>query len=120
MTPWSVLCVALIGPYTLNGKDGTSIDFMCFTLIDPATRWFEIVELPAVTKLTVPNMGNGKKVTCTNSTKEADTAFDKSFAQIGNLLYKAWFSRYPCYRYSIYNNGSEFKLHFCAYAIHTA
>ena len=35
-----------IGPYTLKGKDGTEIDFMCVTMIDPATRWFEIVELP--------------------------------------------------------------------------
>ena len=28
------------------GKDGTQIDFMCVTMIDPATSWFEIVELP--------------------------------------------------------------------------
>eukprot|EP00804_Cyclotella_cryptica_P023782 CCRYP_011156-RA/>CCRYP_011156-RA protein AED:0.40 eAED:0.51 QI:0/0/0/1/0/0/3/0/266 len=44
--PWEVLCVDLIGPYTLKGKDGTEIDFMCVTMIDPATSWFEIVELP--------------------------------------------------------------------------
>ena len=36
----------LIGPYTLKGKDKTQIDFMCVTIIDPATSWFEIVELP--------------------------------------------------------------------------
>ncbi len=42
MTPWKALCVDLIGPYTLNGKDGSSIDFMCLTMIDPATSWFEI------------------------------------------------------------------------------
>ena len=35
----------LIGPYTLKGKDGTKIDFMCVTMIDPATSWFEIMEL---------------------------------------------------------------------------
>ena len=45
-TPWEALCVDLIGPYTLKGKDGTQIDFMCVTMIDPATSWFEIVELP--------------------------------------------------------------------------
>jgi hypothetical protein len=45
-TPWEALCVDLIGPYTLNSKDGSSIDFMCLTMIDPATSWFEIVELP--------------------------------------------------------------------------
>jgi hypothetical protein len=44
--PWNTLCVDLIGPYTLKGKDGTVIDFMCDTMINPATSWFEIVELP--------------------------------------------------------------------------
>jgi hypothetical protein len=48
MTPWKALCVDLVGPYTLKGKDGSSIDFMCLTMIDPATSWFEIVELPTV------------------------------------------------------------------------
>ena len=43
--PWETLCLDLIGPYTLKGKDGTDIDFMCVTMIDPATSWFEIVEL---------------------------------------------------------------------------
>ncbi len=36
----------LIGLYTLKGKDKTQIDFMCITMIDPETNWFEIVELP--------------------------------------------------------------------------
>jgi hypothetical protein len=35
-----------MGPYTLKGKDGTVIDFMALTIIDPASSWFEIVELP--------------------------------------------------------------------------
>eukprot|EP00804_Cyclotella_cryptica_P010824 CCRYP_008760-RA/>CCRYP_008760-RA protein AED:0.09 eAED:0.26 QI:0/0/0/1/0/0/2/0/511 len=43
--PWEALCVDLIGPYTLKGKDGTEIDFMCLTMIDPASSWFDIVEL---------------------------------------------------------------------------
>ncbi len=38
--------------------------------------------------------------------------FDKTSAQISNPMYKCWFSRYPRCRYMIYNNGSEFKLHF--------
>jgi hypothetical protein len=49
----------------------------------------------------------------TNYTKVAET-FDKTFAQISNLVYKRCFSRYPCCQYLIYDNGSEFKLHFCA------
>ncbi len=66
MTPWRALCVDQVGPYSLKGKDGSIIDFMCLTMIDPETSWFEIVELPTVTKLMVPNMGKGKKATCTN------------------------------------------------------
>jgi hypothetical protein len=81
-------------------------------MIDPATVWFEIVELPTVTKLTVPNTSKGKKATCNDYTKVAEI-FDKSSAQISNLVYKTWFRRYPCSQYLIYNNGSEFKLHFC-------
>jgi hypothetical protein len=68
-TLWRALCVDLIGLYTLKGKDGSSIDFMCHTMIDPATSWFEIVELTTITKLTVPNMGEGKKATCNDYTK---------------------------------------------------
>jgi hypothetical protein len=113
-TPWKALCVDLIGPYTLKGKDGSSIDFMCLTMIDPATSWFEIVELPTVnSETTVPPAGKGKKVTFAKNMKVAEPYFDKSSsAQISNLVYKTWFSRYPCCQYIIYNNGSEFKLHF--------
>jgi hypothetical protein len=46
--PWRVLCVDPIGPYTLKCKDGTIIDFMALTMINPATSWFEVVELPLV------------------------------------------------------------------------
>jgi hypothetical protein len=50
---------------------------------------------------------------CKN-TKDADTTFDKSSAQISNLVFKTWFGRYPHCQYLIYNNGSKFKLHFCS------
>jgi hypothetical protein len=70
----------LVGPYTLKGKDGSSIDFMCLTMIDPATSWSKIVELPTVTKLTVPNMGKGEKATCTSYTEVAEI-IDKTSAQ---------------------------------------
>ncbi len=49
LKPWETLCVDLIGPYTLRGKEGTEIDFMCLTMIDPASSWFETVELPVAT-----------------------------------------------------------------------
>ena len=46
VVPWNQVCVDLIGPYTIKVKDKTILDFMCLTMIDPATSWFEIVELP--------------------------------------------------------------------------
>jgi hypothetical protein len=110
--PWRALCVDLVDLYTLKGKDGSSIAFMCLTMNNPATSWFEIVKLPTV-RVTVSNGGKGKKATCLDYTKDAEI-FDKTSAQISNLVYKYWFSRYPLCHYMIYDNGSEFKLHFCA------
>jgi hypothetical protein len=111
-TPWRALCVDLVGPCTFKSKDGSSIDFMCLTMIDTATSWLKIVELPTV-RVTVPKKGKGKKATCLDYTKDAEI-FDKTSAQISDLVYKCWFSRYPCCNYMIYDNGSEFKLHFRA------
>jgi hypothetical protein len=81
-------------------------------MINSASSWFKIVELPTV-RVTVPKAGKGKKATCTGYTEEAEI-FDKTSAQISNLVYKCWFSGYPCCQYLIYNNGREFKLHFHA------
>jgi hypothetical protein len=50
-TPWEVLCVNLVGPYTLKGKDGSSIDFMALTMINPTSSWFQVVELPLINQL---------------------------------------------------------------------
>ena len=47
ITPWEALCADLIGLYSLKGKDKTQIEFMCITMIVPATSWFGIIELPA-------------------------------------------------------------------------
>ena len=52
----------LIGPYTLKGKDGTEIDFMYLTMIDPASSWFEIVELPVTTDDIIPLDKMGERV----------------------------------------------------------
>ena len=103
--PWEALCVDLIGPYTLKGKDGSSIDFMALTMIDPASSWLEVVELPTITRVTT------KKVNSTERTIE-EKIFDKLSNQIDWLVNKIWLCRNPRYRYFIYDNGSEFKLHF--------
>ena len=46
-------------------KDGTEIDFMCLTMIDPDSSWFEVVELPVFEYTTT-----GKSVH--DATKEKD------------------------------------------------
>ena len=108
MTPWEALCVNLIGPYTIKGKDGTEIDFMCLTMIDPASSWFKMVELPVMETITTIESKNGTKTH--EITKE--NYFDKTSTVISHLVNKTWFSRYPRCQKIIYDNGSEFKLHF--------
>ena len=102
MEPWHTLCVDLIGPYTLEGEDGTKLDFMCLTMIDAATGWFECVELPVIEK---PVLKNGKV--------ECQETFNKTSSRdILQLVNKYWFCRYPRPVEVVYNNGSEFKLYF--------
>ena len=103
----------LIGPYTLKGKDGTQIDFMCVTMIDPATSWFKIVELPVSqpSELDIPKGTQGRKGSLTHKQKK-EPYFDKTSATVGSLINRTWFCRYPRSQYIVYDNGSEFKLHF--------
>ena len=112
--PWEALCVDLIGPYTIKGKDGSAIDFMCLTMIDPATNWFEIVELPVV-EISPDGSSHKtqrKELATDKIGKTKEAYFDKSSLMISKLVNKCWFSRYPRCKYVIYDNGSEFKLHF--------
>ena len=101
--PWKTVCCDLIGPYTIKGKDGSALDFMCLTMVDPVTGWFEIVELPNADVTYVRNGDEIEKV-----------VIDKSSAAISQLFNKTWLSRYPRCRYVTFDNGSEFKLHFVA------
>ncbi len=103
--PWECLCVDLIGPYTLKGKDNLQIDFMALTMIDPASSWFEIAELPIVEWLCWQTV-NGKELFI------ADEIFDKTSKHIAKLVNTTWLCRYPRCNHLIYDNGSEFKLHF--------
>ncbi len=101
----------LIGPYNLKGKDGTEIDFMCLTMIHPASSWFEIVELPVTTEEVIPMDTKGQKGTKTHNNTKLPY-FDKSSTIISHSVNKTWFSHYPHCQYIICDNGSEFKLHF--------
>ena len=74
---------------------------MCLTMIDPATGWFEIVDLPLIE---IPLDKKGK-IKCRET-------FDKHSATIAKLVNKTWFCRYPRPTEVVYDNGSEFKLYF--------
>jgi hypothetical protein len=113
MTPWEALCVDLIGPYTLKGKDGSQIDFMCLTMIDPASSWFEMVELPVLEYISAPAAVTTRSKGKTHKSQPTkENYFDKTSTMISHLVNKTWFSRYPRCQKIIYDNGSEFKLHF--------
>jgi hypothetical protein len=103
--PWRALCVDLISPYTLKGKDGTVIDFMALTMINPTTSWFKVVELPLIHQL---------KTVSVNGTESSivEEIFDRTFEHIARSVNKSWLSKYPRCCYIICNNGSEFKLNF--------
>jgi hypothetical protein len=81
------LCVWIIGPYTLKGKDGTEIDLICLTMIDPASSWFDMVELPVTTDAVIPWDTKGRKGATTHNTTKLPY-FDKSSAMISNLVHK--------------------------------
>ena len=81
----------LIGSYTLRGKNGTVIDFMCLTMIEPASIWFGIVELLVTTDEVIPMDTKGHKGTKTHNNTKLPY-FDKSATMISHLLNKTWFS----------------------------
>ncbi len=86
--PWKVLCVDCIGPFTLKGKDCTVIDFLALRMINPATSWFKIVELPLVRKI---------KIILVNSKESSvvEEIFNKSSDCIAQLVNRAWLNRCP-------------------------
>ena len=110
VTPWQVVQVDLIGPYTIKGQDDTCLDFMCMTMIDPATGWFEVEELPTVEVFRKSKRKDENGVTV--EVEVADEIFDKTSAQISRIFNRTWLSRYPRPRRVICDNGSEFKADF--------
>jgi hypothetical protein len=77
---------------------------MALTMIDPASSWFKIAELPVVERLRQQTV-NGKELL------RADEIFDKTSEPIAKLVKKTWLCRYPWCHHLIYDNRSEFKLH---------
>jgi hypothetical protein len=78
--PWDrMVCIDLIGPYTVNKKKKKNLICKCVTMIDPATGWFEIHQYD-----------------------------DKRSITMANIAEQEWFSRYPWPTQITYDRGSEF------------
>ena len=77
--PWDVMCIDLIGPYTIRRKGQPNLKCKAVTMIDPATGWFEITQIP-----------------------------DKRSDTIANITEQEWFCRYPWPSQVIYDRGNEF------------
>ena len=76
--PWHTLCIDLIGPYQF-GKGKEQFVLHCLTMIDPATGWFEIVQIP-----------------------------NKKAEEISNLIETTWLTRYPWPTEIVMDRGREF------------
>ena len=76
--PWHTLCIDLIGDYKFGYKENEAT-LTCLTMIDPATGYFELVEVDR---------------------KRAD--------YIANHLEMAWLSRYPWPTEIVMDKGNEF------------
>ena len=88
--PWDLLCVDLVGPYTVTVKKSenkkepdVTRTLHAMTFIDPATGWFEVQAI---------------------GDKKSDT--------MASTLDTVWFSRYPRPSRIIFDNGTEFKKDF--------
>ena len=89
VTPWEFLCVDMIGPYKIDrnitkGAKKETLQLWCVTMIDPATGWFEIKQVPG--------------------TKSADV--------VANIVEMAWLNRYPWPQKVILDRGTEFMAEF--------
>jgi RNase H-like domain found in reverse transcriptase/Reverse transcriptase (RNA-dependent DNA polymerase)/Integrase zinc binding domain len=78
-TPWDVLCVDMIGPYTFKRQGQKPLSLWCVTMIDPATGWFEMKQAP---------------------NREAIT--------VASIVEQTWLTRYPWPTQLIFDKGSEF------------
>ena len=61
--PWNQLCVDLVGPYKIPinspnkaWKKKNFDSLWCVTIIDPATSWFEMVEINSKTPMNIANI----------------------------------------------------------------
>ena len=73
----------LVGPYKMKRQRGKDLSLWCVTMIDPATGWFEMKQLP-----------------------------DKEAITVANIVEQTWLTRYPWPSVITYDKGTEFKAEF--------
>ena len=106
LIPWKTVHIYLIGPYSITAKQTqpggeikeVELQLTAMTMVDPAMGWFEIKEVPYYS---IEDVINNK-----------DNYIDKSLARISQLFNQAWLSRYPGPSKVVFDNGSEFRIHF--------
>ena len=98
------MCVNLIGPYAIKGKDSTILDFMCLTMVNPTTGWFKVVELPNCDIEYVRDKDDKEEIMV--------VIIDKFSVTVAQLFNRTWLSRYPRAKNDVYDIGSDFRLHF--------
>ena len=109
LKPWDLVHVDLIVLY-INSirkqkpgrtviRNNASLTYM--TMIDPATGWFEIVEILTF-DLDEVTIGNDKYI-------------DKSSSRVSQLFNNTWICRYPHPSKSVFDNGCEFKRDFAPF-----
>ena len=98
LKPWDLVHVDLIGPYSksiIQQQPGyatiwKNVSMTCMTMIDPATDWFKIVEIPTF---------NLDDVTGGN-----DEYIDKSSVRVSQFFNNIWLCRYPRPRKVVFDN----------------
>ena len=83
INPWDTLCVDLIGPYTIPWKGKKTLILWCLTIINPATGWFEVAQIP-----------------------------NKKASEIADITKKTWFNRYPLPQKIVFDRGTKFMAKF--------
>ena len=81
--PWDTLCVDPIGPYTIPRKGKNPLKLWCLTMIDPATGWFEMAQIP-----------------------------NKTAAESADITKKTWFTHYPLSQRIVFDRSTEFMAEF--------
>jgi hypothetical protein len=106
LTPWKTVCIDLIGPYQIGRKPKSGqkptkamkdghLELRAMTMIDPATGWFEIVEIPLQRDDPFQDELNAEEKSALSYT-------------CANLLEQTWFNRYPWPEEIVCDRGREF------------